>query len=263
MTTSGPLNYASIRLVVSAGKNASAPVLKVEKMFSEGMTIAQFKEKQESFCGIPSQSMQLVLFDANDRLISNLDQLSNSLTLQSLGLKSYDRIHIIEQNCNPGERSSIQLYSETLNDEDALLNSVPKFEISEEAYAQRTDSFRAWKANNVHLLKSDQNSSASCEIDSSDVASSFSAGDRCVVTLPSEQTGAYYFGTIRIVTPLVENASESDLFYGVELNKPVGKHDGVFKNVRYFSTKPNCAVFLKRCNVFTAPLDDDCLMDEL
>jgi dynactin 1 len=64
-------------------------------------------------------------------------------------------------------------------------------------------------------------------------------GQRVTIKGKEEEYGE---GTVRFVGIVKFDAGK---WVGIELDKPMGKHDGVVKGERYFQTKPNHAVFTK------------------
>eukprot|EP01083_Nonionella_stella_P081150 223418_1 len=70
-------------------------------------------------------------------------------------------------------------------------------------------------------------------------------GDR-VVVLPSKQSVSERIGTVRFVGNIQEN---DNLYFGIELDRSTGKHDGVFRGRRYFRTGARRGVFVRASRI--------------
>ena len=61
-----------------------------------------------------------------------------------------------------------------------------------------------------------------------------------------------YYGVIKYIGPI---DGKEDMWVGLELDRPVGKNSGVYKNKRYFDCKSNCGIFIKYDKIRTDEKD--------
>jgi CAP-Gly domain len=130
----------------------------------------------------------------------------------------------------------------TMGDIERLFPHVPKFELSEEVYYKRSDSALKF----LQAIKQPQkpqeepSHSTSSFPDSATPAhptgkdsESYKIGD-AVVVLPGNR-----FGHIRYIGPFHKFCGNDGAtpWYGIELNEPKGKHNGIIDGIAYFSCK--------------------------
>ena len=54
---------------------------------------------------------------------------------------------------------------------------------------------------------------------------------------------------VRYIGPLQHRPDDSEPVYGLELEKPLGKHDGMFRGVRYYDARPLHGKFARRSRI--------------
>lgn len=114
---------------------------------------------------------------------------------------------------------------------------MPKYEISDEAYSKREDSFRKFKEQ--HLKRNaepEQKRTVDPEM-FAEAASAISVGQRCRIN-PGDKRG-----TVMYVGKVPE--AQTGWFIGVALDEPYGKNDGTIKGKRYFECLPNYGLFVR------------------
>jgi len=153
------------------------------------------------------------------------------------------------------------------------VSQVKKYVMSEEEYAKRPNTYRAWKQ---EMLKKDPNwippwlkkkrdeMAAKRKAEGpretlESVMSRFKVGDRCECAPGARRGTIAYIGylgevNIPVTTTTTEDGEvkteikEEDLpqvYIGVVLDEPLGKNDGTFKGKRYFKCDKNYGAFVK------------------
>ncbi|WFD20826.1 hypothetical protein MCAP1_003080 [Malassezia caprae] len=114
---------------------------------------------------------------------------------------------------------------------------VEKWELSEEQYAARPDTLRAF------LQARQLGRYAPAQAPAPSVPADMVAGARCIV-----DTGDRFErrGTIRFAGP---TQFAPGVWIGVELDEPVGKNDGSVQGVRYFATRMRHGTFIRPAHV--------------
>eukprot|EP00494_Astrolonche_serrata_P024272 UN24530 len=62
-----------------------------------------------------------------------------------------------------------------------------------------------------------------------------------IVYLTGDRTG-----TIKFTGITSHSKKASDIYFGIALSRPIGKHNGMFEGRRYFNAKKKCGIFAKR-----------------
>ena len=124
----------------------------------------------------------------------------------------------------------------TMGDIERIFPHVPKYELSEKDYEQRHDSA-------LHFLKGIK-STTNVNTNKAE-ETELSLNDR-VLVMPGSR-----IGTIRYVGPfhLDSNAEfwgTGRTWYGIELDSPNGKNDGIIEGHEYFTCPQNHGIFAKR-----------------
>ncbi|KAK7279108.1 hypothetical protein RJT34_24152 [Clitoria ternatea] len=185
--------------------------------FSLQLTIEGVQEKLWRKCGTSVNSMHLELHDSVGKVADLVD---NSKPLGFYSPLDGFRLHVVD--LDPSSVTSGGWLEDT--------SLVDKYEISEEAYNKRQDTFRKYK----HKLASQIPSTAEGKIpDSSmeDLCANIKVGSRCEVE-PGAKRGVIKF---------VGRAESlgTGFWVGVQYDEPLGKHDGMVKGVRYFECPPS------------------------
>lgn len=204
--------------------------IQTEKPFDETMTVGELKRKIYQMVGTSPEAMKLELYSGNDRLIHSALHQNNNQTLTNLGItEDYMRIHVVDQ-----DKSNQQALND-LND----VSQVKKYEISEEDYDKRQDTFRKWKEKHIlpymkksknHTIDQNQYNDPSC-VDSNWM------NQRCEIQNELKSRGTIaYVGKIH---------SSPGYWVGVKLDEPVGKNDGSAQGKKYFDASPKYGIFVR------------------
>eukprot|EP00284_Hemiselmis_tepida_P017663 CAMPEP_0174928184 /NCGR_PEP_ID=MMETSP1355-20121228/22777_1 /TAXON_ID=464990 /ORGANISM="Hemiselmis tepida, Strain CCMP443" /LENGTH=309 /DNA_ID=CAMNT_0016174329 /DNA_START=43 /DNA_END=972 /DNA_ORIENTATION=- len=214
------------------------------------MTVERVKHKLEFHVGTSAVSNQLYLLDENKQVLAEMED------SKMLGYYSpYDgcTLHIVD--LDPHSMSAGGWLEDT--------SLVKKYEISEEAYAQRENTYRNFKAKKLAedpnwtyqkdlAERAARNPEAAARAGMMPVgeakpkvedddhlaeeAKGMSVGDRC------EAAGGRR-GTVRWVGRAAE--LPKGWWVGVQYDEPVGKNDGSVKGARYFDCPENYGGFLR------------------
>ncbi|XP_029671556.1 tubulin-folding cofactor B [Formica exsecta] len=219
----------------------------VERRFQKGITIDEFKGKLELLTGGNPATMTIEVYDKNDKLICKLEE--GQRLLGSYPIDDGMRIHVIDN------------FSCTTED----LNRVEKFEISEEEYAKKTDTVKAFleknklgKYNEEEMKKKMEEKKREEEAEERS-ASLCKVGDRCEVSvpnLPRRRATILYVGKTEF---------KEGWWIGVRYDEPLGKNDGSVGGKRYFECPSKYGGFVKpmHVNVGDFPEEDFDLDEEL
>ncbi|KAI1302382.1 Tubulin-folding cofactor B [Halotydeus destructor] len=126
---------------------------------------------------------------------------------------------------------------------------VPKFELDDEAYAQRGDSVRAFKERNK-LGRFDEEAAKRKQLEEmeqakldDEAASCMKVGDRCEVQVTGHPSRR---GTVRYIG---KTQFKPGTWTGVQFDEPLGKNDGSVAGVKYFECPPKYGSFVKPTDV--------------
>jgi len=184
------------------------------------------QNKLELATGIPASNQALSLYNAEEdtQPVSVLEDDSKALGYYSA--RDWQFLKITDTN--PSVTFTGQLSD---------VSQVEKFELSEEAYAQRNDTVLAYKQRQKlgrFAEKPDEESPKPEE----DV--SIQVGSRCQVE--SAEPGFHKRGTVRYVGT---TKFASALWVGVEYDEPIGKNDGSVQGERYFECRQGYGAFVR------------------
>ncbi|KAJ3761763.1 tubulin-folding cofactor B [Lentinula raphanica] len=202
-----------------------SPDTRSERRFDPHITVGQLKSKLELFTGIPAASQVISVLNSEDNptIVAQLSDDSKPLGFYSL--QDWQVLKV--DDSNPSASFTGQLTD---------VSQVDKFELSDDAYAQRTDSVLAYKQQHKvgrFAPKAEETKTAS-------IPANMTVNARCEVE--SLEPGLSKRGTIRFVG---ETKFASGVWVGVEYDEPFGKNDGSVKGDRYFTCRPNYGVFIK------------------
>jgi len=192
-----------------------------EKKFDKSLTVGDIKLKLELITGGNSGSMQISVFDKDDKLVCELD--NDSSLLGSYPIDNGHRLHIID-NCRvAGEFENVA--------------AVEKFELSKEEYSSKTGTVKDYLKKNklgkyneeemaaLAKAKEDQEKEEENMISTKAIA----AGSRCQVSVQGQMERR---GTVRYVG---KPDFQPGWWVGIQYDEPVGKNDGTVKGKQYFS----------------------------
>ncbi|KAL3691899.1 hypothetical protein R1sor_005550 [Riccia sorocarpa] len=211
-----------------------------ELRFDLHTTIANVKEKLRSHTGTSVESMRLQLFDDIGSKLCDLAEDYRPLGFYS-PLDGY-RIHIVD--LDPTSLSAGGWLEDT--------SLIEKYEISEDSYNKRDDTFRKFKEKRLAedptwTLQKEMARrrglpvpEASQPVDDDhmkDIADGFKVGDRCEVDPGGKRGEVKYVGKAENLAP--------GFWIGVQYDEPVGKHDGMVKGTRFFTCPPQHGSMLR------------------
>ncbi|KAG4304388.1 hypothetical protein PORY_002098 [Pneumocystis oryctolagi] len=196
----------------------------IEKYIEPDWTVAHLKERLELITGIPVAAQQLTL--STGTVIENV-----TATLDTFDLTNCTHLYVSDTR----DKTTIE---ESNKIDDSYENSV-HFQISDEAYAARPNTFAKWRDthfektnNNVTLSKTNRARQKIYE-------KGICIGEKCIVQGSNETRN----GRVRFIGQ-VEGLPEG-IWIGVEYDAPVGKNDGSFQGIRYFTASENHGSFLR------------------
>ncbi|KAF8840413.1 hypothetical protein BDN67DRAFT_649167 [Paxillus ammoniavirescens] len=223
-----------------------SPDTRSERRFDLHLTVAQLKAKLELITGIPVQN-QRISIQSDDPSRPDVPLADDTKQLGFYSLASLQTLKV--EDTNPATSFTGQLSD---------VSQVEKFELSEEAYAQRTDSVLAYKQRlkvgrfappppveetPVHAPTVDIPLGARCEVESA-------------------EEGLRKRGTVRYVGQTA--FAKGGVWVGVEYDEPIGRNDGSVQGERYFACRPNYGVFVRpdRLKVGDFPVEEINFDDE-
>ena len=211
--------------------NSSQQSYCVERRFQKGITIDEFKGKLELVTGGNQATMTVEAYDKNDKLICKLDD--GQRLLGSYPIDDGIRIHVID-NFSRAEEN---------------VDDVEKFEISEEEYAKRADTVKAFLAKNKLGKYNEEEMKRKAEEKRQEEEAEAAAaelckiGNRCEVCVPNQPKRR---ATIMYVG---KTDFKEGWWIGVKYDEPLGKNDGNVNGRRYFECLPKYGGFVKPAHV--------------
>ncbi|WFD45292.1 hypothetical protein MPSI1_003974 [Malassezia psittaci] len=193
-----------------------------QKSLSFTLSTTQLEDKLEKITGIPPTTQRVSIYTEND--VQDGGQLGhahlcamphcepNDLPMEKWGIQDGMMLRVDDAR------------GQVFGDEDA----VEKYEMSDDAYASRPDSVRAFKqANKLGRFADDALRPDTLQYDPA-----LKVGARCKIARDDqfERRGEIaYVGHTKIAP---------GIWVGVRYDEPVGKNDGQVQGVRYFDAKP-------------------------
>lgn len=216
----------------------------MERRFQKGITIQEFKDKLELLTGGNSTTMTVEVYDKNNKLVCRLDE--GQRLLGSYPIDDGMRIHVTDN------------FSCTTEDP-----NVKKFEISEEEYAKKTDTVKAFleknklgKYNEEEMRKRAEEKKLEEEAEEC-LAGLCNIGNRCEISVPNQPR--------RRATILYVGKTEfkEGWWIGVKYDEPLGKNDGSVGGKKYFECAPKYGGFVKPAHVKVGDFpEEDFNLDE-
>lgn len=194
------------------------------------MSIAALKRKLFSVSGTEPQDMRLQLFNGRDELLCEMD--SDEKTLAAYEAQEFYRIHVIDKG---DTGSAVHGLEDT--------GQVEKYQISEDSYNKREDTFRKWKERNIK--KADTSGVMTPQEREQEELrliqeKGVNVGSRCEVIRSEDDLRPRgeiaYVGKVKFAT---------GYWIGVKLDEPMGKNDGSVKGQRYFICMDKYGSFVK------------------
>ncbi|KAJ7089808.1 tubulin-folding cofactor B [Mycena belliarum] len=233
---SGTLNV----FVVSADTHS-------ERRIDPHITVEQLKNKLELITGVPVANQAISIQTSVDDPTFVAALSDDSKPLGFYGLRDW---HVLKvDDTNPSTSFTGQLTDVT---------QVDKFELTDSAYAERTDTVLAYKQRNKVGRFAPKDESAAKPAPEVKI----DLGSRCEVE--STEAGLSKRGTVHFVGPTTFGNGEG-IWVGVEYDEPMGKNDGSVKGERYFSCRPNYGAFVRpeKVKVGDYPVEEIDLDEEM
>ncbi|KAF9224173.1 hypothetical protein BS17DRAFT_802105 [Gyrodon lividus] len=220
-----------------------SPDTRSERRFDLHLTIAQLKAKLELITGIPVQNQRISI--QTDDGLSLASLADDAKQLGFYGLTSLQTLKV--EDTNPASSFTGQLSD---------VSQVEKFELSDEAYAQRTDSVLAYKQRLGVGRFAPPSDTPPVPAPTVDIP----LGARCQVE--SAEEGLHKRGTVRFVGQTA--FAKVGVWVGVEYDEPIGRNDGSVQGERYFTCPPNYGLFVRpdRVKVGDFPVEEINFDDE-
>lgn len=143
---------------------------------------------------------------------------------------------------------------------------VKKFELTDEEYDKRPNTYRAWKKEqlakdpnwkpkwadlNKNKPKGDGKESKESEKDVAspdeilesleEISARIKVGNRCLISPGDRRGDVMFLGLV----PQITNHSINQVWIGIKYDEPVGKNDGTLKGKQYFNAGKNYGAFVK------------------
>lgn len=192
--------------------------------FSLHTSIEAVKERLSLNSGTAVGGMLLQLFDESDQKICDMADDSRPLGFYS-PMDGY-RIHIVD--LDPASFTANGWLEDT--------SLVEKYTITDENYDRREDTFRKFKEKKI----AEDSSWTNRKIDEScmeDLAALIHVGNRCEIDPGGKRGVVMFVGKADTLAP--------GYWIGVQYDEPIGKHDGVVKGKRYFSSPAGHGVMVR------------------
>ncbi|CAI8602088.1 unnamed protein product [Vicia faba] len=186
--------------------------------FSLQLTVEAMKEKLWKKSGTSVESMHLELYDDVRNKIADLTDNSKLLGFYS----PFDGFCLHVVDLDPASVTSGGWLEDT--------SLVEKFEISEQAYNKRGDTFRKYKEKLTSQVPSTVEAKTP-DTDLKGICANIKVGSRCEVEPGAKRGVVKFAGRAEPLGP--------GFWVGVQYDEPLGKHDGMVKGVRYFQCPPS------------------------
>ncbi|KDQ19417.1 hypothetical protein BOTBODRAFT_153331 [Botryobasidium botryosum FD-172 SS1] len=211
----------------------TSPDTHSERRYDLHMSVKELKSKLEFVTGIAVDAQVLSLYRSggDPAPIRTLDDDARPLGYYGVADGMLIKIHDI----NP---------SASLTGQFTDVSQVEKFEISEQEYAKRDDTVLAFKRRNkigrfAEPTEGDSQVEPEEQVD-------IQVGSRCEVQIAEDTMKKR--GVVRYVGR-TKFGKAGITWVGVEYDEPVGKHDGVVQNERYFTCPPLHGAFVRAAHV--------------
>ncbi|KAI0091545.1 CAP Gly-rich domain-containing protein [Irpex rosettiformis] len=224
-----------------------SPDTRSERRFDLHTTIEQIKHKLEFITGIPVKNQQIALYNAENDTKPVTSLSDDSRPLGFYGVRDYQFLKVVDTD--PSASFTGQLTD---------TSQVEKFELTDEAYAQRQDTVLAYKQRHKIGRFADASAPASS---GHTPHVNIPIGSRCEVE--TAEPGFHKRGTVRFVGPTKFGNGEG-VWVGIEYDEPIGKNDGSVQGEKYFTCKPNFGVFVRpdRVTIGDFPVEEIDFDDE-
>ncbi|XP_014667828.1 PREDICTED: tubulin-folding cofactor B-like [Priapulus caudatus] len=228
-----------VKLTVTSSVNSFGS----ERRFEKDLTIQSLKEKLELLTGSTAANMKLKLYSKDDKLIVDID--SSSALLGSYPVEDGMRIHVDDPTIQAGEYEDV--------------SKVHKFELTDEEYAKRSDSVKAFKEKHKLGIYEDpekkEREMKLAEENEKQLAENIKIDDRCEVSMSRQPQRR---GTVMFVGPV---EFQRGVWVGVKLDEPMGKNNGSVQGKRYFECAPKYGRFIRPSQITVGDFPEEGMED--
>ncbi|XP_054710163.1 tubulin-folding cofactor B-like [Uloborus diversus] len=215
-----------------------------QRRFPKDIHISDLKQKLELLTGASPGSMELWLLDENNELISKLTD--DNAVFGSYDLTNAKNLHVVDSFLQAGEFED--------------LSKVKKFELSDEDYSKRGETFRAFKEK-LKIQGSDdkENVAKGKKLEEEEkLVKTMTVGSRCEVRSAGKPSRR---GTVMFAG---KTDFKPGFWVGVKYDEPLGKNDGSVAGKRYFQCQPNYGSFVKPHDIIIGNFPEESTeLDEL
>ncbi|MES1917481.1 MAG: hypothetical protein MHM6MM_009198, partial [Cercozoa sp. M6MM] len=120
-------------------RHAQIDSIRAEKKFALSSTLLEVKERLRGITGASPDNMRVRLCDSTGRAICGMS--GDGSTLRDFGVRDRQELLVFDTHFDDNKDTAAAI-------EDYALSKVEKYEISEEDYDRRSDTFRRWKQRN-------------------------------------------------------------------------------------------------------------------
>ena len=219
---------AMLKLIITS----SALNINSEKRYSPDLTVRQLKEKLEMVVGANPDNMILQHKDAEGAVLCTLQP--DDLKIGKFDLANYSNVHVVDTQPNQGVVAALNAVSNGSN------VNVPKYEISEEQYKKRDNTFAKWKEKNLKDFYQKKAEEEKQQVEAWDKAlkdKAIKLNDRCQIDKGKHRGKIAFIGATAF--------DKKGTWIGVELDEPFGDNDGSKKNKAYFKCNDKYGIFVR------------------
>lgn len=180
-----------------------------EHRFACDMSIDKLKNRLELIVGASADNMELEFYDKSNALLGKGNDVKTIGDYLSSAGQSENRLGLVVRASNV-----VAI--------DLAAADVPKYEMPDDAYEQRSDSLRMFKMKNKIGRFGQPN-----QFEDEECIKPFKIGDRCEVTIqdtPPRRGSIVYLGKID---------GKQGYFVGIRYDEPWGKNDGSIDGKRF------------------------------
>eukprot|EP01083_Nonionella_stella_P092927 260266_1 len=227
--------------------------INAEKRYSPDMTVGELKQKLEMVVGTNPTNMILQHRNENNEVLCTLQP--DNLKIGKFDLSNYSNIHVVDTEPNSGIMAQIGAMQNGQN------VNVPKYEISEDAYKKRDNTFAKWKEKNLkefYQKKEDDEKKQMQEWDQILKDKNIKMNDRCQMS----ESKSKHRGKIAFIGSTLFD--QKGVWIGIELDEPYGQHNGTVKGKQYFKCNDKYGVFVRpnQVDVGDFPVIDELEMSD-
>eukprot|EP00486_Rosalina_sp_Unknown_P000759 CAMPEP_0201564502 /NCGR_PEP_ID=MMETSP0190_2-20130828/2834_1 /ASSEMBLY_ACC=CAM_ASM_000263 /TAXON_ID=37353 /ORGANISM="Rosalina sp." /LENGTH=229 /DNA_ID=CAMNT_0047980753 /DNA_START=182 /DNA_END=871 /DNA_ORIENTATION=- len=204
------------------------------------MTILEFKQKLQFIVGAEKiDNMFLQHRDEDGKILATLQP--DDKTLNDFNLVKYSNIHVVVDINADEEKGGIVSQLNAL--QNGQLANVPKYEISEEAYKKRDNTFAKWKDANLkdfYAKKEQEEKEQIAKWDETLKEKDIKINDRCEIgSNQNKHRGKVVFiGEAKI-------DKTKGVWIGIELDEPFGDNNGTIQGKQYFKCNDKYGKFVR------------------